>query len=433
MLHRVFLPQLGQTMEEGRIEKWRKAEGDTVEKGEILYELTTDKATLEVEAFADGTLLRILVGEGVTVPVNRLIAVIGDPGDEVPDDLCTQPAGAEAPVRVAGRTPMQPPQGAEAPQPQQACASPRARQVAREALVPLRVIQGSGPGGRVVERDVRAYMDRTSSTRATPAARREAYEAGVDLSALCGPAGGGRITRAEVSAASPAEAATPERRLPLSPMRRTIAQRMAEAKRTIPHFYLGAEVRLGSALDHLQALCERTQQKVTVTALFVKAIGLALRAHPRVNVRFEGEWLCPLDECDVGVAVSVDDGLFVPVVRSADSKGLAAIASELSELADAARQGRLLPEQYEGGSVTLTNLGMYGVDSFQAIINPPECLIVSVGAVRDSALVDGGEVRAGRLVTVCLSVDHRAVDGVQAAAFLGAIRQMLEEPELITG
>ncbi len=436
MLHRVVLPQLGQTMEEGTIEKWHKTEGDTVEKGEVLYELTTDKATLEVEAFAAGTVRKILVSEGETVPVNRLIAVIGDEDEELPEHLLEEATPATAASTGPGEAREAPPEPApggptavEAP-PGRIFASPRARKIAGELEVPLQVLHGSGPGGRIIERDVRAYVAEVEERRPTPAARRLAYQRGVDLRTVGRQAGGGRVRRQDVQGAAPGAAPVgPGRRVPLSPMRTTIAQRMTASKQQIPHFYLVGEVVMDAATEMAAQVEADTGERITITALLVKAAGLALRENPRVNARFDGDAVLLNGRCNVGVAVAVEDGLFVPVIRDADARSLAETARQLQRLASRARNEQLIPEDYEGGSITLSNLGMYGIDYFQAIINPPESCILGIGTVREQPVARDGMLGIARMMKVSLSADHRVVDGVQAARFFQTFRELLESPE----
>lgn len=449
MLHRVLLPQLGQTMEEGTIEKWHKQEGEKVQKGEVLYELTTDKATLEVEAFADGVVKRILVEEGQTVPVNDLIAIIGAEDDEVPEDLSSlvakgpaeasvaaEPAGGQ--VRVAaGRT-----AAAEVAEPTPSAgifASPRARKIAEEKGVPLEALKGSGPGGRIVERDVRGYLAELAGIAYTPAAARYAYEEGVSLLDAAGLAEGRRVRKEDVRKAiesglarrRKAAAGPAQQRVPLSTMRRTIAERMTAAQQTVPHFYLVGEVRMRAAMQFLEDFRAASGERVTVTGLLVRAVALALREHPRLNARFDGDAVVFNAARNVGVAVAVEDGLFVPVVRDADAKGIVQISSELKSLAEAARAGKLIPEQYEGGSITISNLGPYGVDYFLPIVNPPESCIIGVGTITDQPVAHEGALRVEPLMKVSLSADHRVINGAEAAEFFQTLRGLLEEPSTL--
>jgi pyruvate dehydrogenase E2 component (dihydrolipoamide acetyltransferase) len=430
MLRPVFLPQLGQTMEEGTIEKWHKREGERVRKGEVLYELTTDKATLEVEAFADGILKKIVADEGQTVPVDELIAVIGDEGDQVPADLAVlagnRPA-AEAPRQTARAAGEPAPRGTG-----ETIASPRARKVAAEKRVSLTALRGSGPGGRIIERDVLEHVKDLEGIRFTPAAAALACEQGVNLIEVAAGVGGRRVRKGDVEAAAPSGSGSGAgpglvgERIPLSPMRRTIARRMAASKQTIPHFYLVGEVEMRAALGFLAQ--SAAAARPTVTGLLVKAVALALKEHPRVGGRLEGDALVLSRQCNVGVAVAVEDGVFVPVIRGADTKALSEISSELRSLAEAARAGKLIPEQYEGGSITVSNLGMYGVDYFLPIIHPPESAIVGAGMIRDQVVAREGGMRVVPVMTLSISADHRAVTGVEVARFFQSLKGLLEDP-----
>ena len=447
MLHRVFLPQLGQTMEEGTIEKWHKQEGDPVKKGEVLFELTTDKATLEVEALADGFVRRVLASEGQTYPVNMLIAVIGAEDDEVTEEFLAE-EGAEAPaaaeeavesgtVQEAVAVAEPAPGAAPAAPSAVSFASPRARKIAKEQRVPLGALRGSGPGGRIIERDVTDYLAKLDGVRYTPAARVSAYEAGVSLVEVGATAPGQRITVADVEAAARSRAARPAavvpgERITFTAMRHTIAERMTASKQTVPHFYLVGDVMMRAGMDRVREISAASGRKVTVTALLIKAVGVALKRHPRVNARFDGDAVVLNSACNVGVAVAVEDGLFVPVVRGADGKDLPTIGEELRKLAGLAREGRLVPEQYEGGSITLSNLGMYGVDYFLPIINPPESCIVGVGIIKEEAVVVDGGIRIEPVMKVSVSADHRVTDGAEAAEFFRTMKGLLENPDELT-
>ena len=440
MLKEILLPQLGQTMEEGTVETWHKAEGDPVEKGEVIYELTTDKATLEVESFIDGILLKILVPEGETVPVNELVAICGDEGDKLPDDIeayraeVMSAAGVEAATKAvqpaaaaAATTAVEAPTAPAA----RRFSSPRARKIAAEQKVPIAVLRGSGPDGRIIERDVRAYLEKSGAVKATPAAREAACQAGVDLLAVKPSEPGARITKEDVAAAAAAPKATamPGERIPLSAMRQTIARRMTEIKQTVPHFYLLGSVRMGKAMARRKALNAEGGPKITVTHMLVRAAALALQAHPKVNARFDGDAIALNPAVNVGVAVAVEDGLFVPVLHKADTKTLAQLAVELKGLAEAALAGKLRPEQYEGGCITISNLGMFGVDGFVPIINTPESCILGIGKAAEQVVVEDGAMRIELVMSVSLAADHRVVDGAQAAEFLATFRGMLEEPD----
>ena len=444
MLREVLLPQLGQTMEEGTVERWHKNEGDHVKKGEVLYEITTDKATLEVESFAEGVLKVILVQAGQTVPVNELVAIIGAEDDELPEDLesyraAVSPgavAGGESPAAagpsVAAPVAIPAVAPAAAPAvPERAFASPRARKLAREQTVPVEVLSGTGPNGRIVERDVTGYLEGLSALRFTPAARKLAFDLRVDLRQVAPSGTSGRIAKEDVEAAAAARAAAPRpgQAMEMTAMRRTIASRMTQSKQTIPHFYLIGDINMRRAMAYRKELNAAGDVHITVTDLLVRAAALALKQCPRMNATFAGDRIVLNARVNVGVAVSVADGLFVPVVKDADAKALAQVSAELKALAQTAREGKLLPDQYEGGSLTISNLGTFGVDYFLPIINPPESCILGIGRVAEQLVVQDGAIRIEPMMKISLSADHRVTDGAAAAGFFQAFRDILMEPE----
>jgi pyruvate dehydrogenase E2 component (dihydrolipoyllysine-residue acetyltransferase) len=448
MLTRIVLPQLGQTMEEGVVEKWYKSEGDDVRIGELLFDLTTDKATLEVEAFVGGVLMKVIVPDGATVPVNTVVAIIGDADDELPEDLDAFIGPPPAPASRAA-TPAQAPSAAAAPAVAAAApafatpaltlpqvggrfASPRAAKVAEELKIPVFAVTGSGPGGRIIERDVLAHAERLSAVAFTPAAEAVALAESVDLLAVAALVSGRRITEDDVRQALASGKVAAVRQsagevVALSAMRQTIAQRMTASKQTVPHFYLTGEVNMRASMAYLEEYNAGRESRVTLTALLIKAMGLALQEHPRVNAMFAGDSIVLNEHCNVGVAVAVDDGLFVPVIKDVEKRDLADIMQTLRDLAAGARSGRLTPEQYEGGSITLSNLGMFGVDFFQPIINPPEVCIVGAGAVKERVVVLDGEPAVEPTMLLSVAADHRVLDGVAAAEFFATVRELLEE------
>ncbi len=447
MIQKIILPQLGQTMEEGTIEKWHKNEGDDVKKGEVLFDLTTDKATLEVESFAEGVIKKILVAAGETVPVNQLVALVGDPEDELPEDideLRDDSAGSVAEKSATGESdarardsaapspePAPPPEGRQSSEETgRVFISPRARKIAGENSVSVQALRGkgTGPGGRIVERDIRSYLAELEKVKFTPAARETACCEGVDLLVVRRP-DGGRITKEDVlEAAEKQQTAVGGGTVPLNAMRRTIAKRMAESKQSVPHFYLVGQINMREAMERRRRLNSDEGVHITVTDMLVKATAEALKKHPRMNARFEGDAIVMNPHVNIGVAVAVEDGLFVPVIKDADSKALPQLSRDLASLAAAAREGNLIPEQYEGGSVTISNLGTYGIDSFLPIINPPESCILGIGSIKEEIVVEEGAMRIEPMMTVSLSADHRLTDGASAAAFFNTFRQALEEP-----
>jgi pyruvate dehydrogenase E2 component (dihydrolipoamide acetyltransferase) len=322
---------------------------------------------------------------------------------------------------------------AEAPAPGRVFASPRARKIAAEKHVPLGAVAGSGPGGRIVERDVRAYLTDLEGIRFTPTAARLAQETDVDLRRVAETVKDRRVRKEDVLAAAEVglggrQRQAAGRRVSFTPMRRTIAERMAASKQTVPHFYLVGQVNMGAAMRLREDLAAAGREKPTVTALLVKAVALALKEHPRINARFDGDAIVLNEAPNVGVAVAVEDGLFVPVIRKADGKDLAEISSELKSLAETARAGKLIPQQYEGGSITISNLGTYGVDYFLPIINPPEACIIGVGAIADQVIPRDGSTTVEPIMKVSLSADHRVVNGAEAAEFFRTLKGLMEEP-----
>ncbi len=446
----VTLPKLGQTVEAGSVERWLKDVGDPVAKGDVLCEITTDKATLEVESFHKGTLLKILAEPGTELPVGAPIAVIGEAGSEIPDDLLAiGPAPAAPAARAeAATTPAMPTAEAPTAPPAEKAArheggrifaSPRARMRAREKGVDLATVAGRGPNGRIIEADVLA-AEAAPAVRATPVARRAAEVHGADLAAVRGTGPGGKVTKADVlrHAVPPAPAAlgAPGEIVPLTPMRRIVAERMLHSKQTIPCYYLEMDVDCTELVEVRARLNERAKKqdiKFSFNDFFIKACGGALAAYPQVNSRWADGGLERRTEANVGFAVAIEEGLMVPVVRKADAKSLNQINAEAADLAARARSKRLLPEEYQGGCMTITNLGMFGVKSFIPVVNPGESTIMGQGMIEDRVVCRQGGIQVRKMMTLTLACDHRIIDGAVGAQFLEAIRDMIEAPkQLIT-
>ncbi len=409
-MSQILMPRLSDTMEEGVVSSWHKKPGDPVSAGDALVDIETDKALMEYEAYEDGVLGEILVSEGQSAKIGMPIAVLVTAGGEAP-----------APVRVAAAAssqaapaPAQAPVSVPAPRHESAGSrppsSPLARRIARENGVDLAGLTGSGPGGRIVRADVEAA--------AAGDAVRELASPPVPAPAASTPD--------QVSAVS---ADQETERVPLSRIRKVTARRLAESMRTAPHFYLTRVVEVDDLLEFRATLnAALAPAKVSVNDLIVKACAATLRTDPVLNVSFTEEHLLVHKRVHVGVAVALDQGLVVPVIRDADRKSVSQIGAETREMAGRAREQRLTPQEMSGGTFTVSNLGMFGVDSFTAVINPPEAAILAVGATRqDVAFVDG-EVAARRRMTLTLSVDHRACDGATGAAFLGKLADLLENP-----
>ena len=439
MIKKITLPKLGQTVEEATIEKWHKAEGDTVARGDVLCEITTDKATLEVESFYSGTLLKILAPEGEELAVGALIAVVGDAGDEVPEDMLAEEgvAPVEAAKAEAARAA---PDKAAAPEAGPVAAgtaggriksSPRARRLARERKVNLDTIRGTGPDGRIVEADVEADVEAAlaaaSGAKATPLAHRLAAARGVDLASVRPSGPGGKITKEDVLSAA-AGAADAGEVSPLSAMRRIIAERMLQSKRTIPCYYLEMDADVTDLVALRAKLNAKGGPKIGFNDFVIKACAGALRLFSAVNSRWVEGGIERRREVNVGFAVALNEGLLVPVVRDADKKLLREIAAETADLAERARSKRLRPEEYQDGCMTISNLGMFGVRSFIPIVNPGESTILGLGLIEERVVSRQGKIDVRQIMTLILSADHRLVDGAVGAQFLETIRDALEAP-----
>ncbi len=436
---RVVMPKLSEAMETGRIIKWLKQEGDRIQGGDILAEIETDKADVEMEAFGAGVLRKILVPAGERAPVGALIGVIAEADEDISGLLSAAPAPAAAPAVASGQpataamsdrpvpvppqprsedpaalapspaaSPVAPRQaeapaaapGPAAPPPGRVKASPLAKKVAAQSGVDLRLIHGSGPGGRIVRRDVEAAMS------AAPAA-----------AAAVAPRPAAAVPAAEY-----------EDR-PLSPIRATIARRMPLAKAPVPHFYVTSEVAMDRAWELREELNGLDgQPKISVNDLVIRACAIALLEHPGVNASFQGEAIRVWNRAHIGIAVALDEGLITPVLRDCHQKSLAQIAVEARDLVERARTRKLRATELSGATFSISNLGMFDVAEFSAIINPPEGAILAVGSVRRLPVAEADAVVIGRRMSMTLSCDHRAMDGAMGARFLQSVKQLLEAP-----
>ena len=456
----VIMPKLEMAQETATVIEWLKKEGEYVEKGEPLLVVETDKVTVEIESPASGILAGVRVGPGDVVPVTQVIAYILQPGEELPEEARVEPAPPPPPPppapSAAPPPPPPPPAPSAAPPPPPPPphatappATPVALRLAEAYGVDLRTVVGTGPGGQITRADVEAALARREErpspppppdrVRATPAARRIARERGVDLKAVRGTGPRGRVQAADVlafAAVPPAAPALAPEVIPLAGMRRTIAERMTASYQTAPHITFTVRVDMGSLESARARLNEEAEAtggpRVSVTALLVKAVAWALRRHPWLNSTLQGEEIHLLPEINVGVAVALDEGLIVPVVRQADRKGIAEIAAEVNDLVARAREGQLTPADVAGGTFTVSNLGPFGVEQFTAIINPPQAAILAVGATqREPVVNEAGEVVVRPVMRMTLSADHRIVDGAQAARFLVDLKGALEAPILL--
>jgi len=438
MIQKVTLPALGETVDTSTIERWVKQEGDAVAKGDVLCEITTDKATLEVESYYEGTLLKILAPEGAELPVGAVMALIGPEGTEVPDTILAE-AGPAPATKAAAASPLRAEAPATAAAPEvpgrgRIVASPRARRKARQLGVPLRGFSGTGPGGRIIEADVIEAAEGMPAVKASPLARKVARREGVDLATVQGTGHGGKVMRADVVAApapaAPAPAVRPGEVIPLTKMRRIVAERMALSKQTIPCYYLTIDVDMTEAACLRAKLNQKAngQPKVSFNDFVIKACGRALKQFPAVNSRWVEGGIQRRVGVNVGLAVALDEGLMVPVVRNADAKDLRRIARETADLAQRARTKRLTPDEYQDGCMTVTNLGMFGIRNFIPVVNPGESCILGLGVIQDRVVFRQGGIQVRQMMTMTLSADHRLIDGA-AAQFLETVRDLLESPQ----
>ena len=427
MATKVHMEALSPTMEEGQVVAWLKGEGDPVVQGDVLAEIETDKATMELVARGDGVLRAVFAGEGAVVPVGEVIAVIAAADEEIaalaagawggggaPAEAPPPESAAEEPVASEPAAPSEPAASASPP-PQQGRvkASPVARRLAGELEVDLRAVAGSGPGGRVVKRDVEAAAE-ASAAAASPSA--PALEAPI------------------VAPVAPDGLVPDFEDVPLSQMRKTVARRLVESLGPVPHFFLTVDVEMGRAIEvraRVNQLLKAEGGKASLNDLVVKAAAAALARHPECNAWWQNDSIRRFNRVHIGVAVAVPDGLITPVIRDAHLKGLGRIGAEVRELAARARQKKLQPHEYTGSTFSISNLGMFGIEEFTAVINPPEAGILAVGAVEERPVVVDGQVVARPRMRITMSCDHRVIDGAQGARFLATLKAFLEEPAAI--
>jgi pyruvate dehydrogenase E2 component (dihydrolipoamide acetyltransferase) len=428
----ILMPALSPTMEEGTLAKWLVKEGDTVSSGDVIAEIETDKATMEFEAVDEGVIGKIVVAEGTEgVKVNSLIAVLLEDGESA-DDIGSASAAATAPA--AETAPAEAPAAIAAPAlaaPAKAdgsrlFATPLARRIAADKGLDLSQIQGSGPHGRIIKADV-------EGATAQPVAAAPAAAAPAPASAA--PAAAAVATGPSTDVVLKTYADRPYEEVSLDGMRKTIAARLTEAKQSVPHFYLRRDIQLDELLKFRSQLNKQLESrgvKLSVNDFVIKACALALQAVPDANAVWAGDRVLKFKKSDVAVAVAIEGGLFTPVLQNADDKSLSALSTEMKDLAGRARERKLAPHEYQGGSFAISNLGMFGIDNFDAIINPPHAAILAVGAgVKKPIVGKDGELAVGTVMSVTLSVDHRVIDGALGAQLLQAIKDNIENPMLM--
>lgn len=481
---KILMPALSPTMTEGNLAKWHVKEGDQVNPGDVIAEIETDKATMEVESIDEGIVGKILVAEGTeAVPVNETIGILLEDGEDA-SAADVAPAAAPAPATPAEKseaaTPAAAPQAAAPVSGGDVKASPLARRIAEQAGVDLGAVQGSGAHGKVVRSDVEAAMSGSAGTAksgsvdisatgalppavdadgnrlfASPLARRMAAQAGIELSGVKGSGPDGRIVKRDIDDAvaqgiakptqpeastggAAAEELAPARGdtsevVKLSTMRKVIAQRMTESKTQVPHFYLTMDCELDELLKVRKALnAAQEDVKISVNDFVIRACAMGLMEVPAANVAYEGEGVMrQFHTADISVAVAIPGGLITPIVKAAEQKGFKQISADMKDLATRARDGKLAPEEYQGGSFSVSNLGMFGVKQFDAVINPPQACILAVGAGEQRPVVKDGEIVPATVMSCTLSVDHRVVDGAIGAELLAAIKRYIENPALM--
>lgn len=414
----ITMPKMSDTMTEGTIASWLKKVGDSVKSGDIIAEVETDKATMELESYEDGTLLYIGVEAGESVPVDGVIAIIGEKGADFQKLLQAQqgkvsaqettsaPVPAEASAKVEASVTV--PTSVAAPvatssENGRVKASPLAKKMAAEKGIDISLVRGTGEGGRIVRRDVETFNPATAKPVTAPSA-------------------------AQPVATVPALGQESFREEKVSQMRKTIAKRLAESKFTAPHFYLTMEINMDKAIEARKSINEMSPVKISFNDMVIKATAAALRQHPKVNSSWLGDKIRFNDHIHIGMAVAVEEGLLVPVIRFADSKSLSQISNEAKTLGAKAKNKELQPKDWEGNTFTISNLGMFGIDEFTAIINPPDACILAVGGIKETVVVKNGQMQVGNVMKVTLSCDHRVVDGAVGSAFLQTLKGLLEDP-----
>jgi pyruvate dehydrogenase E2 component (dihydrolipoamide acetyltransferase) len=449
MATQVIMPKLSPTMEEGQLSRWLKKEGDRVSMGEPLAEIDTDKATMEMQALGSGVLRKILIQEGESAPLGQLIAIIGEPDEDI-SALTAQSGSSQAPKAAAPAestkqtnepepAPTAAPETAkpgagdapgnasgnasgngsqEAAQPESASSgrlivSPLAARMAAESGIDLRSVSGSGPGGRIIKRDVEQLISGSKSTTSGAEAPTRHLRA-VESSPF------------QKSATAQASAYRDE---PASEMRRTIAKRLVTSLGPVPHFFLTTEIEMDRASEMRKGINELDPElKISINDIIIKVAAAALMQHPQVNASFQDKAVRYYEHADIGVAVAIEEGLITPIVRAADQKSLSEIATEIRDLAERARHRKLRPEEYLGATFSVSNLGMFGIDEFTAIINPPEAAILAIGAMSAKPVVRNNELVIRQMMRVTMSCDHRIVDGATGAKFLQTFKKILENP-----
>jgi pyruvate dehydrogenase E2 component (dihydrolipoamide acetyltransferase) len=411
----IRMPKLSDTMTEGVVAKWHKNVGDSVKSGDLLADIETDKATMEFESYQTGVLLHIGVEKGKAAPVDSILAIFGKAGEDISKILEEEKKAAGAVVVAVKEEPTLKQVQSDKAEAAAVSSTPTVKKVAAP-------VANGNTNGRL---------------KASPLAKKLAEEKGMNISNLQGSGEGGRIVKRDIENFSGFGFAAPQveayTEVSVSQMRKTIARRLAESKFTAPHFYLTIEIDMDRAIDVRKSILDSAGVKISFNDLVIKAAAVSLKKHPNVNASWLGDVIRYNQHVHMGVAVAVEDGLLVPVVRFADTKTLSQIAAEVKDFAGRAKEKKLQPQDWEGNTFTVSNLGMFGIDEFTAIINPPDACILAVGGIRQTPVVKNGQIVPGNLMKVTLSCDHRVVDGATGAAFLQTFKNMMENPVLMLG
>ena len=386
----IRMPKMSDTMEEGIISRWLKKVGDQVNSGDILAEVETDKATMELESYDDGVLLHIGVKNGESVPVNDVIAIIGEKGENIKEILKKEETKKEETITI--------PEINDISKDKRLKASPLAKKIAEEKGINLTNIKGSGDGGRIIKKDIEENTEIISTQNST----------NIILPKTIGEESFDEI--------------------PISQMRKTISKRLSESKFSSPHFYITMEINMDNCIEGRKKINETSEVKISFNDIIIKATAAALRKHPMINSSYLEDKLRTNHHIHIGVAVAVKDGLLVPIIKFADNKSLSHISLEVKNLANRAKNKNLQPSDWEGNTFTISNLGMFGIDEFTAIINPNDSCILAVGGIKNTPIIKNGEIVPGNLMKVTLSCDHRIVDGAMGSAFLQTLKELIEDP-----
>ncbi|MCY9673891.1 2-oxo acid dehydrogenase subunit E2 [Bacillus pumilus] len=431
----IFMPKLSSTMEIGTLLQWFKEEGDSVEIGEPLFEIMTDKINIEVEAYDDGIFLKKYYEADDQIPVNAVIGYIGEANEQVPSEPPAQADEDSSESSESSSPASSSSSSTEAPKTsdEKVRATPAARKTAKDHHVVIQEVSGTGPKGRVQKRDVEAVVQSSEKDRrVSPLAEKVAAREGIDLAAVSGSGAHGKIMKSDVQAATQTAEASPVKTQKLAGMRKVIADRMSQSAFTAPHVTLTSEIDMTKTKEVRQQLLpaieKETGYRLSFTEIIIHAVSHVLTRHPQINMTFEQNELHFHEDVHIGLAVAVKDGLMVPVISHANQKGLKQLTKEAKEIGRNARDQKLLPDQLKGSTFTISNLGMYAIDTFTPIINQPEVAILGVGRIQDKPVAVDGEIQVRPMMGVSLSFDHRVVDGAPAAAFLTDLKKVLEQP-----